>query len=194
MRVVGLTRFGGYATALNADVRFLRPLREAWSFEEGAAFPVQALTAWYGLVHLARVDGADVVLVHSAAGGVGLNALQILHGLGARVIATVGDPAKAPFLTERAGLDSRSIIVRDSAMRGSAPSSTPHWRRPVRRGSTSCSTRLPAPYFSPAYMRLRPEGRHVIYGAADYMTHGARPAICACSPGICGGPGSIRCR
>ena len=54
-RVVGLTRFGGYATALNADARFLRPLRDGWSFEQGAAFPVQALTAWYGLVRLARV-------------------------------------------------------------------------------------------------------------------------------------------
>ena len=173
MRVVGLTRFGGYATALNADVRFLRPLPEAWSFEEGAAFPVQALTAWYGLVHLARVDRADVVLVHSAAGGVGLNALQILQGLGARVIATIGDPAKAPILTQRAGLDSRSIIVRERARFGAQLDAA--LEAAGAAGLDVVFDAIAGPYFSPAYMRLRPEGRHVIYGAADYMTHGARP-------------------
>ena len=64
----------------------------------------------------------------------------------------------------------------------------------MRRGFDVVFDAIAGPYFSPAYMRLRPEGRHVIYGAADYMTHGARPATCACSAGICGGPGSIRYR
>ena len=171
---VGLTRFGGYATALNADVRFLRPLREAWSFEEGAAFPVQALTAWYGLVRLARVDRADVVLVHSAAGGVGLNALQILHGLGARAIATVGDPAKVPFLTRAHGARLRdAIIVRDRARFGAQLDAA--LEAAGAPGLDVVFDAIAGPYFRPAYMRLRPEGRHVIYGAADYMTHGARP-------------------
>eukprot|EP00741_Cyanophora_paradoxa_P021757 tig00000241_g21000.t1 len=51
-RVMGLTRFGGYATHINADVRYLRRIPEAWSFAEGAAFLAQALTAWYALVEL----------------------------------------------------------------------------------------------------------------------------------------------
>jgi synaptic vesicle membrane protein VAT-1 len=172
-RVVGLTRFGGHATALNADVRFLRPLRDAWSFEVGAAFPVQALTAWYGLVHLARVDRSDVVLVHSAAGGVGLNALQILHALGSRAIATVGDPAKVPFLRERTGLDPRCIIVRDRARFGAQLDAA--LERAGAAGPDVVFDAIAGPYFRPAYRRLRPEGRYVIYGAADYMTHGARP-------------------
>jgi NADPH:quinone reductase-like Zn-dependent oxidoreductase len=172
-RVVGLTRFGGHATALNADVRFLRPLRDTWSFEEGAAFPVQALTAWYGLVHLARVDRRDVVLVHSAAGGVGLNALQILHALGARAIATVGDPAKGPFLRGRTGLDPRCIIVRDRARFGAQLDAA--LERAGASGLDVVFDAIAGPYFRPAYRRLRPEGRYVIYGAADYMPHGARP-------------------
>ena len=172
-RVVGLTRFGGYATTLNADVRFLRPLRDAWSFEEGAAFPVQALTAWYGLVRLARVDRADVVLVHSAAGGVGLNALQILHGLGAHAIGTVGDSAKQAFLTERTGLNARSVIVRDRARFGAQLDAA--LQAAGASGLDVVFDAIAGPYFRPAYRRLRAEGRHVIYGASDFMTHGARP-------------------
>jgi synaptic vesicle membrane protein VAT-1 len=172
-RVVGLTRFGGYATALNADVRFLRPLRDAWSFEEGAAFPVQALTAWYGLVRLARVDRSEVVLVHSAAGGVGLNALQILRAIGARAIATVGNPAKGPFLTARTGLAPRSVIVRDRARFGAQLDAA--LQAADASGLDVVFDAVAGPYFTPAYMRLRPEGRYVIYGAADYMTRGARP-------------------
>ena len=172
-RVVGLTRFGGYATALNADVRFLRALRDAWSFEEGAAFPVQALTAWYGLVRLARVDRSEVVLVHSAAGGVGLNALQILRAIGARAIATVGSPAKGPFLTARTGLAPGSVIVRDRARFGAQLDAA--LRAADASGLDVVFDAVAGPYFTPAYMRLRREGRYVIYGAADYMTRGARP-------------------
>jgi synaptic vesicle membrane protein VAT-1 len=176
-RVVGLTRFGGYATALNADVRFMRPLREGWSFEEGAAFPVQALTAWYGLVRLARVDRADVVLVHSAAGGVGLNGLQILQRLGARAIATVGDPGKAQVLIGRMGMDPRSIIVRDSARHGArfGAQLDAALQAIGASGLDVVFDAIAGPCFRPAYGRLRPEGRHVIYGAADYMTGGRRP-------------------
>ena len=53
-RVVGVTRFGGYATAIDTDLRYVRPIRAGWSFAEAAAFPVQGLTAWYGLVRSAR--------------------------------------------------------------------------------------------------------------------------------------------
>jgi hypothetical protein len=76
--VVGVTRFGGYATAINADLRYIRPIRAGWSLAEAAALPVQGLTAWYGLVRLGAVERRSVVLLQSAAGGVGLQALTIL--------------------------------------------------------------------------------------------------------------------
>jgi NADPH:quinone reductase-like Zn-dependent oxidoreductase len=53
-RVMVLTRFGGFATAINADTRYLLRTPDAWSSDEAAAFPVQAMTAWYGLVRLGR--------------------------------------------------------------------------------------------------------------------------------------------
>src|SRR5215510_2175281 len=59
-RVAGVTRFGGYATAVNAGLDYLWPMREDWSFAEAAAFPVQALTAWYGLIHKGAVRRGDV--------------------------------------------------------------------------------------------------------------------------------------
>ena len=172
-RVIGLTRFGAYATAVNVDTRFLRPLPEGWSFEEGAAFPVQGLTAWYGLVHLAHVDRGEVVLVHSAAGGVGLNALQILRQRGARVIATVGHRAKQQFLVERAGLEPAAVIVRERARFGAQLDAA--LEAAGAPGLDVVFDAIAGTFFNAAYARLQPEGRHVIYGAADYMTHGPRP-------------------
>ncbi len=112
-RVMAVTRFGGYATRLNVDVRQLHPLPEGWSFAEGAAWPVQALTAWYALCALGEVAPGDAVLVHSAAGGVGLHALEIAGSLGARVVATVGSEAKRSFLARARGVDPEAVVVRD---------------------------------------------------------------------------------
>lgn len=61
-----MTRFGGYATAVNLDARLLHPIPAGWSFAEGAAYPVQALTTWHRLCVLTTIEPGDVVLVHSA--------------------------------------------------------------------------------------------------------------------------------
>jgi len=170
--VVGLTRFGGYATAVNVALRDLRPNRPGWSFAEGAAYPVQALTAWYGLVRLGAVERGDVVLVQSGAGGVGLNALAILTALGARTIATVGRPAKRDWLIEHRGLAPTHVIARERRTFGADLD-----RALAAIGETGFDLVFDAvagPYFQPAYDRLRPEGRLVVYGAADFMTPGVR--------------------
>jgi NADPH:quinone reductase-like Zn-dependent oxidoreductase len=172
-RVIGLTRFGAYATAINLDARYLRPIPAAWSFAEGAAFAVQALTAWYGLIELGGLEAGDNVLVHSAAGGVGLNALAILAGIGAHVIATVGRRAKCDFLVEHCGLTPGQVIVRDRAHFGSQLD-----RAMAALGLDGFDLVLDAiggPFFRPAYERLRPEGRHILYGAADLMPKRGRP-------------------
>ena len=172
-RVIGLARFGAYATAINLDVRTLRPIPQTWSFAEGAAFPVQALTAWYGLIELGGLEAGDSVLVHSAAGGVGLNALAILATVGARVIATVGRPAKRDFLVESRGLTPDQVIVRERHGFGSQLD-----RALAALGLDGLDVVLDAiggPFFRPVYERLRPEGRHVLYGAADFMPKRARP-------------------
>jgi synaptic vesicle membrane protein VAT-1 len=172
-RVIGLARFGAYATALNLDVRYLAPIPPGWSFADAAAFPVQALTAWYALVELGALAPGDRVLVHSAAGGVGLNALAILAARGARVIATVGRQAKRDYLVENRGLAPEQVIVRDRCGFGSQLD-----RALEALGLDGLDLVLDAvagPFFRPAYDRLRPEGRIVLFGAADLMPVRARP-------------------
>jgi alcohol dehydrogenase len=170
--VIGVTRFGGYATALNASVRNLRPMRPGWSFAEGAAFPVQALTAWYGLVRLGALRRDHIVLLHSAAGGVGLNALAILASTGARTIATVGGAAKRGWLVEHRGLAPEHVIVRDRHAFGADLDSA--LATLGAKGFDLVFDAVAGPYLAPAYRRLRPEGRLVVYGAADFMPRGTR--------------------
>jgi NADPH:quinone reductase-like Zn-dependent oxidoreductase len=172
-RVIGLTRFGAFATAVNVDVRYLRPVPPGWSLVEAAAFPVQALTAWYGLIELGAIRAGSVVLVHSAAGGVGQNALAILAARGARAVATVGRPAKRDFLIERCGLSSDQVIVRDRRSFGLQLDRALAALRVD--GFDVVLDAIAGPFFRPAYDRLRPEGRLVLYGAADLMPQRARP-------------------
>jgi alcohol dehydrogenase len=172
-RVYGLTRFGGYATAVNLNLRYLRPIPPGWSFAEAAALPVQALTAWYGLIELGAAQAGDVVLVQSAAGGVGLNGLTILAGIGARVIATVGRPAKREFLVGERGVPVDQVIVRD---RRQFDAQLDRALAAVQaEGFDLVFDAVAGPFFQPAYRRLRPEGRYVVYGAADFMP--SRPRL-----------------
>jgi len=171
--VVGLTRFGAYATHLNVDAKYLRSLPDGWTLADGAAYPVQAITAWYAIRDLGACKAGDAVLVHSAAGGVGLNALAILTALGARVVATVGGEAKMPFLMTHAGLRAEQIIVRDRRRFGAQLDEA--LQANGLDGFDLVLDAVAGPFFEPAYRRLRPAGRLVIYGAADLMPQGTRP-------------------
>ncbi|KAI9806414.1 MAG: hypothetical protein M1833_003601 [Piccolia ochrophora] len=85
---------GGYATKVAAKEESLRPVPKGWSFFEAAGLFVTAPTSYAALVHRARVREGEIVLVHAAAGGVGLAAVQIANALGATVIATGGTQHK----------------------------------------------------------------------------------------------------
>jgi alcohol dehydrogenase len=172
-RVVALTRFGGYATALNVDARHVVPVTPGWTAAEAAAFPVQAITAWYGLVHLGRVTASDTVLVHSGAGGVGLNARAMLSAIGATVILTVGRADKRDFLVRTFGVAPEHIVVRDVRRFGAQLEAA--LAAVGRPAFAVVFDAIAGPFFRPAFDRLAPEGRHVLYGAADFMTRRARP-------------------
>ncbi|CAN0151662.1 unnamed protein product [Discosporangium mesarthrocarpum] len=113
-RVYGVTRFGAYASHLNSPSYFVRKLPDSWSFEEGASFVVQGLTAWHGLVGLGHLNPGETVLVHSAAGGVGLHAMDICQKRGALAIGTVGSHEKVDFLMEKCKLRRSQVLVRES--------------------------------------------------------------------------------
>ena len=105
-RVMGLFD-GAFGSVAVADCRLLARMPEGWSFAQAAATSIAFLTAYYALVDLARVQPGETVLVHAAAGGVGMAAVQVARLLGARVLASAS-PGKWGVL-EGLGLDEAEI-------------------------------------------------------------------------------------
>lgn len=94
-RVAGFNEKGGsYAEKFVAPKDWVFSLPAGIPFETGAAFPVQALTAFHMLHTIGRVAGDDWLLVHAIGGGVGLYCTQLAVKAGARVIGTVRTPGK----------------------------------------------------------------------------------------------------
>lgn len=94
-RVAFARQPGTYAEACVVPADCLIPLPEDFSFEQGAAFPLQGLTAHYLIHEFRKPEAGDVVLVHAAAGGVGLLLVQWARHLGAHVIGCVSTAEKA---------------------------------------------------------------------------------------------------
>ncbi|MEV6673844.1 SDR family NAD(P)-dependent oxidoreductase [Streptomyces sp. NPDC051162] len=94
---------GSFGPVAVADTRMVAPVPRGWDMREAAGAPVAFLTAWYGLVELARVKPGESVLVHAATGGVGMAAVRIARHLGAEVYATAS-PSKHAVLEEM-GID-----------------------------------------------------------------------------------------
>ncbi len=105
-RVMGLTGVG-YGPVAVADHRCLVRIPEGWSFQQAATVPVVFLTAYYGLCDLGGLRAGESVLVHAAAGGVGMAATQLARHLGARVFGTAS-PGKWGVLREL-GFDDAGI-------------------------------------------------------------------------------------
>ncbi len=101
-RVAYGTAFGAYAQERNIDPRLLVKLPDTISYDIGAAMMLKGLTAHYLLHETFKVKKGDTILVHAAAGGVGLLLCQWGKAIGANVIGTVGSPEKA-VMAKKAG-------------------------------------------------------------------------------------------
>ena len=111
MRVMALAPHA-IATSVVTKAHAVFPLPEGLSFAEGAALPVVFFTAAYSLIEKARARKGESVLIHGAAGGVGLAALQIALGLGLTVHATAGSEHRRALLKSLGAhyvYDSRSL-------------------------------------------------------------------------------------
>ncbi|PYM53089.1 MAG: hypothetical protein DMD79_27050 [Candidatus Rokuibacteriota bacterium] len=93
-RVLGMVQWGAYAERVVVPAERVFAIPEAMGFETAAGFGLVYQTSYCALVHRAALRSGEWLLVHGAAGGVGLAAVQIGKALGARVIATAGTPAK----------------------------------------------------------------------------------------------------
>ena len=89
---------GTYQTFARCKAVCAMPLPEHMSFLEGAALPVVFTTAYYALIHVARIRNGESVLIHSAAGGTGQAAIQIAQLFNADIYVTVGSEEKRQLL------------------------------------------------------------------------------------------------
>ncbi|MFC5271991.1 alcohol dehydrogenase catalytic domain-containing protein [Adhaeribacter terreus] len=166
-KVMGATKFGGYVSHINVNERYVVPLPESWSFEEGAGFLVQGLTAYYALKELGNLQSGMSVLIHSAAGGVGILANRICKKFGAFTIGTVGRAGKVDFLKQEEAYD--AVILRDkhfpeklkTALNG----------RPLNLIMECIGGQI----LEQGWKMLAPMGRMVVYGNASFTSHGSRP-------------------
>jgi acyl transferase domain-containing protein/NADPH:quinone reductase-like Zn-dependent oxidoreductase/SAM-dependent methyltransferase/acyl carrier protein len=110
---------GSLGSHITTSAAFVMRKPAQVTFEEAATMPVVFLTAYYALHHLARLRAGERVLIQSAAGGVGLAALQIAQHMGAEVFATAGSPEKQELLRllgVQHVMDSRSLAFADQIM------------------------------------------------------------------------------
>ncbi|MEV5606660.1 SDR family NAD(P)-dependent oxidoreductase [Streptomyces sp. NPDC052299] len=105
-RVTGMLP-GSFGPVSVVDHRLVVRIPDAWSYEDAAAMPIVFGTAYHSLVELAGLRSGETLLVHAAAGGVGMAAVQLARHLGAEVYGTAG-PAKWDAL-RASGLDDAHI-------------------------------------------------------------------------------------
>ncbi|BBC31255.1 hypothetical protein SGFS_025490 [Streptomyces graminofaciens] len=106
-RVMGLAPGDAFAPVTVTDVHMLAKVPQDWSYVRAASVPLAYLTAYYGLVDLAGLKAGESVLIHAAAGGVGMAAVQIAQYLGAEVFGTASTGKWATLRAQ--GLDDDHI-------------------------------------------------------------------------------------
>lgn len=97
----------------------IAPMPEGWSFEAAATVPTVFFTVYYALTHLAHIQPGEKVLIHGAAGGVGIAAIQLARHLGAEIYATAGTDEKRVFAALLGAdhvFDSRSLSFAQDVM------------------------------------------------------------------------------
>ena len=108
-RVACVLGNGGAAEVVGLGADSVFPLPDALSFEQGAAIPMNYLTAQFALAERGDLKEGETVLVHGAAGGVGTATLQVAKGYGARTIAVVSTEEKGE-VAKRAGADEVVLV------------------------------------------------------------------------------------
>jgi NADPH:quinone reductase-like Zn-dependent oxidoreductase len=166
-RVLAGTRFNGQAELVTVAEGMVYPLPEQLSFEEGAAFPVNYATAQAGLVVMGGLKQSERVLIHAAAGGVGIAATQIAKRIGAEVFGTASA--------------SKHAAIREQGVDHAIDYRSQDFADEVRRitngeGIDVAFDALGPSSFRKDYRLLRSGGRLIMYGASEVQT-GERRSI-----------------
>jgi alcohol dehydrogenase len=163
-KIMGVTRFGGYADMIDSDEDYLQKLPEGWSYNQGAAYLVQTLTAWYALNDLGNLKPGQKVLVQSAAGGVGLQAMKLCQALGAEPYGFVSTPNKVNFLKEE-GFEHSYSRIEPFAKQLKKLAFKPDLVLDAIGGEIQTAS----------FNALNPMGRLVVFGAAEFTPGKRRP-------------------
>jgi NADPH:quinone reductase-like Zn-dependent oxidoreductase len=169
-RVIAGTRFNGQAELVTVRSDMAYPLPKELSFEQGAAFPVNYSTAQAGLVVMGGLDAGERVLIHAAAGGVGISATQIAKLRGAEVFGTAS-ASKHDAIREQGvdhAIDYRSQDFAEEVMRITDG-----------EGVDVVFDALGPTSARKGYRILRQGGRLIIYGASEVSTGEKRNLIAA---------------
>lgn len=159
--VVAVTA-GGFATFAHAHAALTAPVPRDLLSTEAAGLPIAYLTAEYSLRVLAELEQGDRVLIHAAAGGVGLAAVHVARQAGAEILATAGSAEKRAYLRSlgiQHVMDSRSLGFRDEVLRITQG-----------RGVEVVLNSLAGEFIGASVEVLASEGRFVELGKRDVWT------------------------
>lgn len=160
-RVMAGTRFGGQAELVAVDAEQVLPMPDRLGFEQGAAFPVNYATAYAAMVTMGGLREGDRVLIHAAAGGVGMSAIQIARGIGAEIFGTASA--------------SKHDAIRAQGVRHAIDYRTEDFEAEVMRltGGDGVDVIIDATgptNFRKDYRALRQGGRMIMYGLSEAST------------------------
>jgi NADPH:quinone reductase-like Zn-dependent oxidoreductase len=165
-RVLAGTQFGGYAEQVVVGERDVVALPEGMTFEEGAAIPVNYSTAWAGLFDYGALRAGQRVLVHAAAGGVGIAVTQLAKHAGAEVHGTAS-PGKHDAI-RGVGVDRAIDYTR------------PGWEKGLGSYDVIMDA-IGGDSFKRSYDLLAPGGRLIAFGASSVMS-GERRNVLKAAP------------
>ncbi len=154
-RVFAPVRFGGYAERVAARADGVIALPDDLTFEQGAAIPINYATAWEALVRAGNLQPGERVLIHAAAGGVGIAATQLAKHVGAEVWGT-SSPGKHTAI-RGFGVDHPIDYTRSG------------WQRDVPKLDLVMDA-IGGASFRRSYKLLRAGGRLVCFGASAIAT------------------------
>jgi NADPH:quinone reductase-like Zn-dependent oxidoreductase len=161
-RVIALSRFGGHSDTVCVAAEQALPMPAGMTFEEGAALPVNYLTAYHMLFRVANLRPGSHVLIHMAAGGVGTAALQLCRTVSDVVTYGTASASKHGYLRE-AGcdhpIDYRSVDYADEVRRLTGG-----------RGVDLVLDALGGKDWKKGYGLLAPVGHLIAFGFANVVT------------------------
>ncbi len=163
-RVMAGTRFGGYSEQAVAKATDVAPLPDGLSFEQGAAVPVNYLTAYLGLRRFGALEPGERVFLHAAAGGVGIAATQIAKHRGAEVWGSAS-PGKHDAI-RGFGVDHAVDYTQSGWEKGLPPMDV-------------VMDALGGKSFRRSYDMLRAGGRLICFGAAGVVSGEKRNLVAA---------------